>query len=111
MEREFMAVSKYKLPPHLIICGKKVLIKRVKRLTDYDGNELAGMFDSEKLAIFVSKSVRHNHRDTLLHEIIHAILFFSGHNELLGEKEEALVRALEHGLSDVLEIIYSPELK
>lgn len=105
-----MAASKYKLPPHLLICGKKVLIKRPKRLTDYDGQELAGMFDSEKMTIFVSKSGRHNHRDTLLHEIIHAILFFSGHNELLGEKEEAIVRALEHGLSDVIDILLKPEI-
>lgn len=40
--------------------------------------------------------------DHLLHEILHAIFNLTGHSNTLGEEiEEALVVALENGLSDI----------
>ncbi len=43
---------------------------------------------------------------TLLHELFHAILFTSGQGfDLESGTEEALVRALEHGLAPVVKII------
>lgn len=42
---------------------------------------------------------------TTLHEVIHAILYESGHSVKLDEKdEEAMVLALEHGLSHIYEL-------
>lgn len=41
-------------------------------------------------------------RATLLHEMLHAILFISGHSFTFSPgTEEALVRALEHGLGPI----------
>ena len=41
---------------------------------------------------------------TLLHEVLHGILYTTGHSELFTvEQEEALVLALEHGISPLYE--------
>lgn len=53
-----------------------------------------------------------NASSTLLHEIIHVILYTSGQAELLGptgdevgdRREESLVLALEHGLHSLVEL-------
>ena len=42
---------------------------------------------------------------TLIHEILHSILYVSGQSErLTEEQEEALVLALEHGIVQVMEL-------
>lgn len=44
-------------------------------------------------------------RSTILHEIIHSILYVTGQSEGLSEKqEEAIVLALEHGLDPLYEL-------
>lgn len=81
------------------ICGQKVTIKVVAYLEDSE-EELLGAFNSETKTIFLLKNA--NWRQTLLHEICHAILYFSGAGEgLTSTKEESIVLALEHGLMPI----------
>lgn len=99
-----MAASLSKIPTHIMILGKKIRTRKPKKLVDESGQELFGLFDHDKMIIYVSKSKDHNIHSTFLHEILHAILFISGHNETLEhEQEEAIIRAIEHGLYPILE--------
>jgi hypothetical protein len=58
--------------------------------------DLLGSFDYETHDIVVADVPEWEM--ILLHEIIHAIFYFSGHSEHLGDVEESIVMALEHGL-------------
>lgn len=82
------------------IMGRKVKI--VYKKTD----DLHGSFDGDKHIIELDKSVLLDpelYEATLIHECIHAVLFYSGLNELLtDEKEEAIVRSLEYNLLPVV---------
>jgi hypothetical protein len=83
-----------KKPREAMICGNLVKIKYKKRLKDL------GQFYADENEIFILNDDKW--REHLIHEILHAILFYSGHSEKLGEKdEEALVRALENGIRNL----------
>jgi hypothetical protein len=88
-------------PPRVIsICGQKVKIRVVAYLED-SNQELLGAFNAETKTIFLLRGA--NWRQTLLHEICHAVLYFSGASEGLTEtKEESIVLALEHGLAPIV---------
>lgn len=61
-----------------------------------------GETDLNKRQIAISSAITDDdvYEDTLLHEIIHAVLGVTGQSERLEENvEESLVVALEHGLS------------
>lgn len=91
---------------NITILGKKVKIRRPRKLVDESGNELFGLFDRDKLIIYISQSPHHDKDSTLLHECIHAILFITGQNETLEhEQEEAIVRAIEHGMVGLVKLI------
>jgi len=65
-----------------------------------ESDEVWGKFDSDTMTIHLCDSLTPDRRESvLLHEVIHAALFITGHSELMEErKEEALVLALEHAL-------------
>ena len=66
---------------------------RVEELQD-----LHGHFDADKLLIRMDTK-RKQQSETFLHEVMHAALFVSGLTEIMGEeREEAVVRCLEHAL-------------
>lgn len=45
------------------------------------------------------------YRETVLHEILHAIFYMTGHSELISpEQEESLVLSLENGLSELVDL-------
>lgn len=90
-----------KRPPRsVMICGQKVTVKVVAYLED-DAEELLGAFNGETKTIYILKGS--NWKQTLLHESIHACLYFSGAGEgLTMSKEESIVLALEHGLWPLL---------
>ena len=73
--------------------GKKIPIRYFDSLSKGD----LGRFEVYPTEIHI---VDDDHwREHLLHEVLHAILFLSGHSEQLDQKlEEAIVRAIEHGL-------------
>lgn len=56
--------------------------------------------DEQRIAVNVEKHKSESGvEQTMLHELIHATLYVSGHSEQLDSKqEEAIVRALENGL-------------
>lgn len=90
-----------KPPASLSISGQRYKI----RLRDISENH--GEFDSDRHTIYLDsgQSPEDAHR-TLFHECIHACLFRSGHHFELKEisegLEEAIVRAIEHGLADLV---------
>ena len=89
-------------PRSVYVCGHKLRVKCVPYLED-DSEELLGAFNAENNTIFLVKCPQW--RAVLLHEIIHAILHFSGTGDGLSmSKEESIVLALEHGLVPVLNI-------
>lgn len=67
-----------------------------------DGDDLGAFFPDE-LRIEVKDDK--DWKDHLLHEIIHAILWISGHSSGLTHKqEESIVRALENGLKPLIKL-------
>ena len=85
------------------VLGHRIRVRVVNDVEDDDTTELLGAFDSENETIYLLRDPKW--RQVLLHEIIHAILHYSGHNEGLSiKKEESIVLALEHGLQPILEI-------
>ena len=87
-----------KRPPRVVtVLGQKLKVKVMPYLDD-DGAELLGAFNSETKTIFILKG--QDWKPILLHEICHAILYFSGSGEgLTATREEAIVLSLETGLS------------
>lgn len=72
----------------------------IELLDEIEGN-LYGLTCSDEKTIKVKISDDSTTRRTVLHEIVHAILFESGMTWLLESSpglEEGIVRALEHGL-------------
>lgn len=87
----------------IYVLGHKMRIKRKPRLFSEDGQELCGYCDFEKREIWLSDSEKVDQGATLLHEVIHAILYYSGQGAVMEVKdEETLVTALEHGLKPLL---------
>lgn len=95
------SVFNRKRPPRVVtIMGQKVKVRVVEYLED-GSQELLGAFNGENKIIYILKNS--DWRSVLLHEICHAILYFSGASEgLTYAKEESIVLALEHGLPPIL---------
>lgn len=88
-------------PPRVVtVLGNKLKVKVVPYLED-DCEALSGAFNSETKTIYLTKDS--NWRAVLLHEILHAILHYSGTGEGLSmSKEESIVLSLEFGLTTIL---------
>jgi hypothetical protein len=88
-------------PPRVVyICGHRIKVKVVPYLEDA-GAELIGAFNGETKTIFLMKGCEW--KSVLLHEITHAILFFTGASEgLTMTREEQIVLAIEHNLSSII---------
>lgn len=84
-----------KKPRNVVIFGHKIKISYKKKLFDF------GQFYGDDNEIYIRSDDKW--REHLLHEIFHAILFYSGHSEKFKDnEEEALVRALESGMKTLL---------
>lgn len=90
-------------PPRVVVVmGNKLKVKVVSYLED-DCEELLGAFNSELKTIYLVKNCEW--KSVLLHEIIHAILYYSATAEGLSmSKEESIVLSLEHGLVPILNL-------
>ncbi len=88
------------IPKSVMILGAKFKVKIVKSLKDDEGRDLYGeSVLTSKLIKLSTEQTPKEMSETLLHEIIHCILHMSGSSYLIHSgAEEALVRALEHGL-------------
>jgi len=99
-----MKRNRAKHPDTLEIMGAVFTIKYLDKLKDEDGTDLSGMMEGTIRTIKINMS-QHAHDEilerTLLHEITHAVLYMSGISELLEKQEEAIVIALENGLSQL----------
>lgn len=105
--RGFIVANQSNIPSHVVVLGKKIKIKRHKKLVDTTKRELFGLFDSDTMTIHLSRSPLHSEKSTLLHEILHAIMFITGQNEILEfEQEEAIVRAIENGLFPLVDLVW-----
>jgi hypothetical protein len=81
------------IPRSVVILGREYKVRR-KRMTEF----ALCCDDSER--IYLRSGLKGDAADqSLLHEVIHATLFRSGSKfQLEPKQEEALVRALEHGI-------------
>ncbi len=95
------SVFDLKRPPRSVtVCGHKLKVKVVPYLED-GAQELLGAFNSETKTIFILKGS--DWRSILLHECLHACLYFSGASEgLTATKEESIVLSLEHGIGPLV---------
>ena len=93
------------------ICGHDYQIFYVPRIREANGNlcDDLGQTDSDKREIKIRTvgQTKSAQNDTLLHEIIHAILRTSGAVHILEDEnetrvEEVLVRAMECGLTNIV---------
>jgi hypothetical protein len=85
------------------ILGVPFTVQYVDRLKDTDNSSLSGETDGSQHLIKISKSENATSdrvEMTLLHEIIHAILYISGQSAAIDNNslEEGIVLALENGL-------------
>ena len=88
------------------VLGHRMRVRRKDRLFDSDGVELCGYCDFDKREIWLSEAPSVDQDGTLLHEILHAILHYSGQGAVMGIKEEeVLVTALEHCLKPLLKLL------
>jgi hypothetical protein len=86
------------------ILGVPFTAKELVKVDEKD--EHVGETDGVERTIKVKKSLTNTIKnDTMVHEICHAILYVSGQTEgLTEEQEEGIVLALEHGLTQVMEL-------
>jgi len=82
------------IPKTIQILGREYKIRR-RRMKDYAG------VDPDARIIWIRSGVNdETARECLLHEVLHAILHQSGNNyQLDAKQEEAIVRSIEHGLT------------
>lgn len=96
-------MAKKSKPKTINIMGHKIPV--IFYSVDEMPDETEGLFDPTLRQIWLADN--ETWESTLLHEIIHAIIYFSGHREQIGAIEEGLVLALEHGLSPHVKVIFS----
>lgn len=93
------------MPTRIKILGQWVKVVYVDLPIEPDTKESdRGNCKPDERLIQINKSdPKHIQRQTLFHEVIHCILYFTGQSAQLDEeKEEGLVLAIEHGLWDML---------
>jgi hypothetical protein len=93
-----MPRRKKRAPEVIDVCGRRVRINYHPTMPEEyaleDGNFIAG-----DLEINVDLSAERSPEQILLHELIHAILAYTGHSGALDDtQEEGLVSALEQNL-------------
>lgn len=81
------------IPRTIDILGRRYKIRR-KKMKDF------GCVDDDQQIVLLKSGIKGDCASkTLMHEVIHAILFSSGSKfQMTAEQEESIVRALEHGL-------------
>ena len=86
-------------PTSTMILGYEFEIQYVDDMPDSQYGEMTGW---DRVIKINGRLKGDELESTILHEICHAILFITGWSEKLGDdEEEGLVRALEHGLSNI----------
>lgn len=90
-------------PDHLIVLGHKVPVTYHAQENMPESDTL-GLFDANLPHIYILDN--RQWRQTLAHELIHAILFYSGNSDHVGEQEEGLVTALEYGLKGHIKYMF-----
>ena len=110
------AKNKPRLPRKIKILGQVWRVLYVKDLRvssdeddDSDDERVSGLSDGNRRTISICTTSNRTPAEvhsTLIHEILHSIIFVSGQRNLLTPaQEEALVVALEHGLAPVLSLL------
>ncbi len=88
-----------KKPRRIMVLGHEISVSYRKRMPGL----VHGYFEADPTLKIVIKSDISTWHSVLTHELLHAILFISGHSQKMEEKEEeALVMALESGLGSII---------
>jgi hypothetical protein len=89
-----------KKPSNIAISGRQFSVKHPTKV-DKEGS-LGESVGADRIIKVKASQKGELFEDTLLHEVLHSILYVSGVAELLeGNLEEAIVIALENGLSPI----------
>ncbi|USS93965.1 hypothetical protein M8332_07010 (plasmid) [Fructilactobacillus ixorae] len=92
---------KTKLPKYIKINGILYSINFLNDLTDEDGNRIWGKTIYEKSLILVDSSLDRQHtKQTLIHEVVHAILWESSCTDICND--EQVVNPLANSLYQVI---------
>lgn len=98
-------MSRSERPRRIKVCGVWFSIQYVEGLVDEKGEAMSGDCapTTRKIRICTAQNDTPELIEaTLLHEVLHAILFVTGQSQhLKSDREEGLVLALEHGLSTI----------
>lgn len=100
-----MARRNLTLPSDVTILGQKFKIED-KKLSEDTFGETCGM--TSRISVDLDKhSSQELLNSTLLHEIIHGVLYVSGQSQTLSEQqEEGLVVCLENGLKSIIRLTF-----
>jgi hypothetical protein len=91
-----------RLPTSLRIMGVDFSIQYLDALPD---DELGEMDGPGRVIKINKRQPREDQESTLLHEVLHAVLYLTGQSELLKHKrEESLVLAIEAGLHSLYQL-------
>lgn len=93
-----------RIPTRINVMGVEFEVRQVGKLEDY------GQCDGAERLIKLRRNMSDEHKaSVLLHEVIHAVLYASGHSARMSdEEEESLVLALEHGLAALYQLKEDP---
>lgn len=90
--------KKYGIPKEIELAAGVTL-----QVVLYDSEDNHGEFNGDKKTIFLNKGSLKGWRSTLAHEMVHAVLWYGGLNEILSsEEEEGVTRCIENILFPLL---------
>ena len=93
-----MSEEKGYFPKSVTIFGKEIKVE----VTDNLDDDVLGEFRAQEKIIYLSDFAG---KETLLHEVAHAALHYSGISEMLDEKlEEAICTCMEYGLAQYIKL-------
>lgn len=85
---------KKKFPTSVTILGRKYKIKQGNNLV-YEGNHCLGLCDNLNRIIYIEKQQDENtKKDTLLHEMGHALFFITGFDQKMSDSENEIFAQL-----------------
>jgi|HubBroStandDraft_2_1064218.scaffolds.fasta_scaffold82462_2 hypothetical protein len=91
------------------IGSRQFTIKRASVVVSSNGQECHGLTDHLNDLIVLSKQYPTHHKDTIIHELLHAMLDASGASRLVSD-EELFVRILTPHLLSVIQQLIAKKL-
>lgn len=85
-------------PLRIVVCGQPFAVEWVESLADRPGVGLCEVHE-QRLFVLVNGQGKYQERDTVLHEMLHAIVKMTGHeDDFRSGRDEPVIYALSLGL-------------